>query len=557
MNNKVKIVCLNDNVVLSVNMGTSLEEVLEMLTPNHQRPYIAAYVNNKVRELTYIIYEPVSVQFIDETHFEGIRVYFRTLFFTLDKVISDLFPSKSLHIKHSVSKGFYCEIKGIDEITNQDIENIKQRMDSVIAQDIPIVRERMLSQEVIALYTQMGLTDKIELLESRPRLYVSLYRLANVVGNFYGSLAPSTGYLNLYDIRKYFNGIYLAVPKQSDPSQLEPMVAQDKMFDIFSEYKRWVNVIGVSNIGSLNNKILAGETRELINMAEAFHEKKVAHIADKIYDANMQKGTKVVFVSGPSSSGKTTFSKQIGIQLSILGLKPALISLDDYFVNRDQTPIDEKGEYDYEALEAVDVELFNDHLNSLLQGESVAIPTYDFISGMRVYKPEKTLSLEANSVLVVEGIHGLNPKLTERVEDHYKFKIYISALTTISLDNLSRISTTDNRLIRRLVRDYYNRGASAVATLRRWQSVRRGEDMHIFPYQENADIMFNSSLFYEISVLKQFVEPLLHSVPDTEVEYSEAQRILKFLDNFCTMSTDCIPPTSVLREFIGKSCFSY
>ncbi len=552
----IKIICENCGSELLVNMGTSLSEVIDMLALKNDHPFLAAYVNNRVKELSYKIYTPISIRFIDITHFEGTRVYQRTLFFIMQKAVHDLYPDAAFSIKHSVSKGFYCEIAGHDQLSADEVECIKARMDDIIDQDIPIVRERVLSSEAEEIYAQLGFEDKIALLHTRPRMYVDIYRMADMAGYFYGALAPSTSYIHLFDIRPYYNGLHLAVPRRTDPDKLENIVPQDKMFDIFKEYKEWVSVMGVSNIGSLNGKILAGESSDLIKVAEAFHEKKLAGIADSIYEANVERGARIVLISGPSSSGKTTFAKRLGIELRILGLRPVMVSLDDYFVDREKTPRDEKGDYDYEALEAIDLQLFNTQLQQLMNGESVTIPRYDFISGTRQWHSEP-LQLDERSILVIEGIHGLNPQLTSSIEDRLKFRIYISALTSISMDDLSRIPTTDNRLLRRITRDYYTRGSNAEASLKRWGSVRRGEDKYIFPYQENADVMFNSSLFYEISVLRQYVEPMLREVPDVVPEYAEARRLLKFLDNFTQIPSDEIPPTSILREFIGGSSFKY
>lgn len=552
----IRIICENCGSELLVNMGTSLSEVIDMLALKNDHPFLAAYVNNRVKELSYKIYTPISIRFIDITHFEGTRVYQRTLFFIMQKAVHDLYPDAAFSIKHSVSKGFYCEIAGHDQLSADEVECIKARMDDIIDQDIPIVRERVLSSEAEEIYAQLGFEDKIALLHTRPRMYVDIYRMADMAGYFYGALAPSTSYIHLFDIRPYYNGLHLAVPRRTDPDKLENIVPQDKMFDIFKEYKEWVSVMGVSNIGSLNGKILAGESSDLIKVAEAFHEKKLAGIADSIYEANVERGARIVLISGPSSSGKTTFAKRLGIELRILGLRPVMVSLDDYFVDRENTPRDEKGDYDYEALEAIDLQLFNTQLQQLMNGESVTIPRYDFISGTRQWHSEP-LQLDERSILVIEGIHGLNPQLTSSIEDRLKFRIYISALTSISMDDLSRIPTTDNRLLRRITRDYYTRGSNAEASLKRWGSVRRGEDKYIFPYQENADVMFNSSLFYEISVLRQYVEPMLREVPDVVPEYAEARRLLKFLDNFTQIPSDEIPPTSILREFIGGSSFKY
>jgi uridine kinase len=555
-NKKIRIICENEGRTLYVEMGTSLLEVVKQLMCKGENPYLAAYVNNKIRELNYVVYEPVSVRFIDITHFEGHRVYERTLFFTLNKAIHDLWPERKFYVKHSVSRGFYSEISGFDGITPEMIEQIKGRMAEIIAADLPIERNKVLFDEAIDSYARLDMDDKITLLHTRPRLYVSLYTLDDMVGYFYGALAPSTAYLGLYDLRPYYKGIYIAVPKRTDPTTLNKMVPQQKMFDVFREYKSWNDVVGVSNIGSLNQKILGGEWSDLIKMAEGFHENKVATIADLISEANRSRGAKLVLMSGPSSSGKTTTAKRIAIQLRILGFTPVLISLDDYFVDRDKTPRDENGELDYESFDAIDHDTFNEHLSRLMAGESVDIPRYDFITGRRKWQ-EEPLKLDERSILIVEGIHALNPRLTERLPDECKFRIYLSCLTSVSMDNLSRIATTDNRLIRRMVRDSFTRGNNASATLQRWQSVRRGEEKYIFPYQEEVDVVFNSALFYEIPVLKDYVVPLLRSVPNTIPEYGEAQRLLKMLNYFVTIPSTEIPPTSILREFIGGSSFKY
>ena len=554
MSDTITVICENTQNEICVNMGSSLSDVLNVLGLHSEYPFIIAYVNNEYKELNYRLFKPSTIKFLDTTHIEGSRTYQRTLFFTLSKAVYDIYPNGILRIKHAVSKGFYCEIDGLDKIEQIDIDNIKSRMNEIIAQDIPIIRTVIPSKEAEGIYNAMRFSDKLELLHSRPRLYSTMYKLANVAGYFYGSLAPSTKIIHLFDVEKYYNGIYLSVPKFTNPNELEPIVRQDKMFDIFKEYAIWGDVLGISNVGSLNTKISRGEQIEMIKVAEAFHEKKIALIADKIYDVHNTKKLKLILISGPSSSGKTTFSKRLGIQLTILGLKPVLLSMDDYFVNRVDTPLDENGEYDFESIYALDLVTFNNHLQQLLNGESVNIPRYDFITGSR-QAYDHPLQLSDHSVLVVEGIHGLNPELTSEIDDNLKFKIYTSALTSISMDNLSRISTTDNRLIRRIVRDFHSRSSSATDTLKRWTSVGLGERKHIFPYQENADIIFNSSLFYEISVLKKYVEPMLLEVPNTVPEYGEAKRLLKFLDNFTPIDADEIPHASILREFIGGSNF--
>lgn len=554
----VKIYCENTNSLLFVQQGTSLMQVAEMLSiPTHPyAPLLACYVNNRLRELNFKIYTPLTLRFIDITHFEGMRVYQRTLFFILYKAVHDLYPERILHIKHAVAKGFYCEIEGMEDISDEELGRVRNRMQDIINQNIPIVRNRITFDEAIEILKKNRLDDKLSLLETRPHLYVSIYNMADVVGYFYGVLAISTGYIHMFDIHKYYKGFRIATPQRTNPSHIEEEVPQNKMFEVFNEYNRWVEIIGVANIGALNEKILDHKGGNLLRIAESLHEKSVGYIADRIAERHKQGKAKIVLISGPSSSGKTTFAKRLGIQLSIWGLDPVLISLDDYFIDREKTPRDENGEYDFEALEAIDVPMFNDHLNRLIHGEEIDMPRYNFISGKREFLGRK-LKMKNNSVLVIEGIHGLNPKLTPQIEADMKFKIYVSALTSISIDNLNRVATTDNRLIRRIVRDYRTRGNNATDTLRRWESVRRGEDKHIFPNQEQADMIFNSSLFYELAVLKDYVRPLLREVPDTTHEFGEARRLLKFLDLFTAMDGKEIPPTSILREFIGGSAFEY
>lgn len=554
MTNTVNVICENIEEEVHVTMGTSLLELQTILSLKNEHPFMAAYVNNSVKELNYKIFEPVSIRFIDITHFEGMRVYHRTLFFTLNKAIHDLYPGATFKVKHSVSKGFYSEIEGHNDLSNEEVEAIKNRMEELIEQDIPIIKKRVLTSEAKETYKRLGYEDKITLLDSRPRLYSTLYRLADISGYMFGATAPSTGYLHLFDLRRYYQGLFIGVPRRKDPTKLATMVRQEKMFDVFKEHKEWVSIMDVQNVGLLNKKVNEGKGGQLIKVAEAFHEKKLGNIADMISQENGNRDVKMVLIAGPSSSGKTTFAKRLGIQLRILGKRPVMISLDDYFVDREDTPLDEHGEYDYETIDALDLETFNDNLLTLFSGGAADIPRYDFITGMREYH-EEPLKLDERSILVVEGIHGLNPKLTKKIDNKYLFKIYISALTSVSLDNLSRIATTDNRLLRRATRDYSTRGASAIDTLSRWESVRRGEDQYIFPFQENADVMFNSSLFYEICVIRPFIEPILKEVPDTVPEYGEAKRLLKFLENFNTIPADEIPPTSLLREFIGGSSF--
>ena len=557
MSDTLPVICENAGRTIEVAMGTTLLEVERQLRLDGPHPFLAAYVNNRIKELNYRIYKPVTVRFIDITSFEGIRVYQRTISFILQKAVRELFPDRTLYIRHSLgASGFYCEISGFGPIPAEHLDAIKARMRGIIDRNLPIQGVKMLTDTARKIYEGFGMADKIALLDSRPRLYSKIYTIDSLPGYFYGALTPSTGYTPQFDLHPYYNGFFIALPLRTDPTRLHQSVHQEKMFDVFHQYQSWVEIMGVPTVGQLNSKVLAGDASELIKIAEAFHENKLAQVAGCVAEANRERGVRLVLISGPSSSGKTTFAKRLGVQLRVLGLNPVLISLDDYFVDREKTPRDENGEYDYEALEAIDLEQFNDHLKRLERGGSVDIPRYDFISGTRQWH-DNPLQLDERSVLIVEGIHGLNPALTPGVPESRKFKIYVSCFTSVALDNVSRIATSDNRLLRRLTRDYRTRGNDALSTLARWESVRRGEEKHIFPYQENADVMFNSSLFYEISVLRRFAEPILREVPDTVPEYGEAKRMLKFLDNFIPISPEEIPPTSLLREFIGGSSFKY
>lgn len=556
MAHTIELRLLNNSSQLNVEVGSSLMEVLQNSTLEQPYPFIAARVNNVYKGLGYRIYKPVTVEYFDLRDYEGYRVYQRTLSFVLQRASHDIFPERKLRIRHSLGNGFYAEYEDRKPLSYEDATLLKLRMEAIVAENIPISHSRRLAEEVVAEYKEYGFDDRIELLDTRPHLYRTVNHLGDMPGYFYGVLAPSTGYVKRFDIIPYYNGFYVAIPARTNPEELTTIVHHDKMFDIFHEYQQWIDIMGVPTIGDLNRRVLEGDASELIKIAEAFHELKIASIARSIAEANSERGVRMVLISGPSSSGKTTFSKRIGVQLRVRGYDPVLIALDDYFVDRDKTPLDESGKPDFEALEAIDLVTLNDHLKRLTAGESVEIPRYDFITGKRQWH-EKPLQLTDRSILILEGIHALNPRLTPSVPDGQKFKIYISCFTSVSMDNSSRIPTTDNRLLRRSIRDNATRGHSLMQTFSMWPSVRRGEEKHIFPYQENANVMFNSSLFYEISVLKAIAEPLLREVPDTAPEHAEACRLLKLLEHFVAIDPDEIPPTSLLREFIGGSSFKY
>lgn len=556
MKNLIKVYCENTSSHIEVEMGTPLLDISRSLALPSGHPILAAYVNNRIKELRYRVYTPISVRFIDITHFEGHRVYQRTMLFLLQRVIAELYPSQPLHVRHSVGSGVYCEVEGKSRFEAEECRAIVERMRALAAEDIPIERRKEPSTEVIAKFEAAGYPDKAALLRSRKQLYSDIYYLGETIGYFLGALAPSSSYVERFDIIAYSEGFLVALPDRNNPSVTGKVPDVAKMAGLFGQFHDWMDIVGVPTVGDLNTRLQQGDASELIKIAEAVHARQFSRIGDLIYEAHRDRGTKVVLISGPSSSGKTTSAKRIGIQLRVLGLHPVLISLDDYFVNREDTPRDENGDYDYEALEAIDLPQLNDHLRRLIAGESVEIPRYDFITGTRQWH-EKPLQLDERSILIMEGIHGLNPRLTPSLDPDMTFKIYLSCFTSVAMDNTTRIHTTDNRLLRRITRDYRTRGNNAYDTIARWQSVRRGEDRHIFPYQENADVMINTSLFYEIGVLRPIIEPILREIPDSVPEYGEAHRLLAFLENFTPVPAEEIPPTSILREFIGGSSFKY
>ena len=537
-------------------MGTSLLELARQLSLQAPRPHLVALVNHRIKELSYRVYTPVKIEFLDITSAAGFRAYQRSLTFIVQAAISKLYPAQKFYVRHSIGESLYCEVAGKSEFSEAECRAIYGTSQSIVAADLPITREKLPSEEAVEEFRKHNMEDKIALITSRSRLYSSVERMGEEVGYFYGPLVPSTRYIDRFEVRPYHKGFYISTPTRTRPDAIATAPSLNKMFSIFDNYSRWVELLGVRTVGRLNQRIDNGDAGELIQIAEAVHEKLLSNMADQINTAHREKGLRLILISGPSSSGKTTTSKRLGVQLRVLGLHPVLVSTDDYFVNREDTPRDENGDYDFEALEAIDLARLNKDLAELMEGKSVEIPRFDFITGTRQWH-EKPLKLDERSVLIMEGIHALNPRLTPSIPVEAKFRIYASCFTSIALDNTSRIHTTDNRLLRRMIRDNATRGTSAADTIARWESVRRGEERHIFPYQEEADVMFNSSLFYEISVLKPFAEPLLREIPNSRPEYAVAQGLLKFLENFVTIPTNEIPPTSVLREFIGGSAFKY
>ena len=553
--NTVEVICQNCQVRKEYPRGITLDEIAKDLEVRTSFPILGALVNNKLRELSYDLYKPKTLFFIDYSHPIGYRMYSRSVAFLLYAAIREILPHARLRIDHSISKGWYAELEGMKEGWEEThLDRIHQKMLELVAADIPFTRKEIPTPEAVKRFEDNGHPDKAELFRNRNEMYTSIYGLNGYINYFYGYLVPSTGYLTRFDIQKYFKGFIVRLPDQNTFEIPNGITFQPKLFKVFREHKKWVNILQVPYVGNLNNMGNERRDNDLIKISEALHEKRIARIADKIM--RNHEHVRIILISGPSSSGKTTFSKRLSIQLMVLGLRPVQISLDNYFVDRELTPRDEKGEYDFETLKAIDVRLFNDNLTDLLGGKEIRLPRFDFNTGKRSLS-NGTLRMEKDQILVIEGIHGLNPELTPAIAPSQKFGIFVSALTQIAIDAQNPIPSTDNRLIRRMVRDYRFRNYSALDTLKRWQSVRHGEEKYIFPYQENADVMFNSALLYELAVLKTYAEPLLKTVPERDAEHAEALRLMKFLSYFHPVSAREIPPTSILREFLGGSSFIY
>ena len=557
MKQMLQICCKNNNIYKEFPIGSSLLDIYYGFNLNFPYQVVSAKVNNRSEGLNFKVYNNKDVEFLDVRDSSGMRTYVRSLCFVLFKAVSELFPEGKLYVEHPVSKGYFCNLRIGRPITLEDVTRIKQRMQEIIAENISYHRIECHTTEAVRVFSERGMNDKVKLLETSGSLYTYYYTLGDTIDYYYGNLLPSTGYLKLFDIVKYYDGLLLRIPNKDNPDVLEEVVKQEKMLDVFKEYLNWSYITGLNNAGDFNIACEEGHATDLINVGEALQEKKIAQIADTIFHRGENGNrVKLVLISGPSSSGKTTFSKRLSIQLMTNGLKPFPISLDNYFVDREETPLDENGNYDYESLYALDLELFNQQLQALLRGEEVELPRFNFSLGKKEYKGDK-LKIEDNTILILEGIHALNPELTPHIPEEKKFKIYVSALTTISLDDHNWIPTTDNRLLRRIIRDFNYRGYSARETISRWPSVRAGEDKWIFTYQENADVMFNSALLYEFAVLRLHAEPILMGVPRNCPEYCDAYRLLKFIKYFVAVQDKEIPPTSLLREFLGGSSFKY
>lgn len=551
---ELEVIVKNTGLRRKFPVGATLREIAAQAGVKMPHPVVGALVNNSVKELDYMLFRPKMVEFIDVTSQPGYRMYTRSLSFILVKACRNLYPERRLLIEHSVSKGYFCQFADGRGATDAEIDAIKAEMRRLVDLDLPFEREEMLTDDAIALFKEHGYDNKVRLLMTRESFYSIVNWLDGTPDFFYGHLLPSTGYAATFGLERYYDGILLRLPNRLEPSQLEPAVAQDKMFEILQEHKSWNKVIVAHNLGLLNKATIEGRISDLIMVAEALQEKKIAHIADMI--AEREHRPRVILISGPSSSGKTTTAKRLGVQLQVLGIAPKVISMDDYFVDREKTPLDENGAYDFENIEAVDLALFNEHLVTLLAGGEVELPRFSFETGKRYYDGAR-MRLEANQALLIEGIHALNPRLTSKIDDRDKFRLYVSALTSLSIDDHNRIPTTDNRLLRRIVRDHRYRGYSAMDTIGRWESVRRGEEKYIFPFQENADVMYNSALVFELGVLKPYVEPVLREVPASAPEYTEAKRLLKFLSYVRPIPEKNLPPTSILREFLFGSSFHY
>lgn len=552
----VTIYCKNTNTYKEYEAGTTAEEILKDQEIENKEHILAAIINNKTETLDFGVFHPKDIEFVDIRHPEGRRSYIMTLSMVMSKAVHDLYPNAILHIEHPISNGYYCNITNLGEkmLNEEMIVKIKTRMLEIIAKKYPIIKHEDRKENIVKMFEEMNENDKVRLLKSLNLCYAYYYEIDGYYDLYLTTLLRNTGDLTIFDLFKYHHGLFLQVPSRKDPAFLEHFNDQPKLYDVFKKNVEWDNIIGINNIGDLNEANKQGKIFELVKIAEALHEKEIVRIADQIVKEMNTK--RFVMISGPSSSGKTTFSKRLSVQLLASGIVPVTISLDNYFVDRERTPRDETGDWDFESLYALDIEFFNKQLTELMEGKEIELPTYNFETGKRTFKGNK-VRLNENNIVMMEGIHALNPELTPSVREDQKFKIYVSALTTISLNNHNWISTTDNRLMRRIVRDYKYRGNSVQDTIKRWPSVRRGEDKWIFPYQENADVMFNSSLIFELAVLKNYIMPLLLEVPKDSKEYTESSRLLSLLICIKPMSNRDLPSTSLLREFLGGSSFKY
>ena len=553
MNQTIKVRCRNTGAKIEAEAGSSLNDVYSMTGLQMEHGPIVAKVNNKVEGMGFRLYRNKDVEFLDLTSPSGMRTYTRTLFFILCKSVHDLYPDGSVVIDIPVSNGYYCNLKLGRAVTQHDVDALRRRMQEIIDADRPIHRREVPTDEAIKLFKGVGAHSKVTLLETLGTLYTVYYDLDGFVDYFYGALLQNTGAVKLFGLEPYYDGLLLRIPSTKDPSVLGEMTRQDKMFEVFQEHHRWQDIVKIGTVGEFNRAVQRGYASDIINVSEALQEKKIAQIGDMIAE---RKGVRMVLIAGPSSSGKTTTCKRLSIQLMTHGIRPVQISLDDYFVDRERTPRDEKGDYDYECIHALDIDLINEQFNALFRGEEVELPRYNFQTG-KSEKSGQKLQIGEHEILVVEGIHALNPELTAHIPEEQKFRVYASALTTILLDTHNYIPTTDNRLLRRIIRDVKYRGCSARDTIKRWPSVRAGENKWIFPFQENADAMFNTAMIYELAVIRTQAEPALEQVPENCEEYAEAYRLRKFLRYFEPVSFDTLPPTSLLREFLGGSSFEY
>lgn len=539
---------------IKFNSGITLEEILECdeIKLKLDHPVTLALVDNNLRELRYNLKENCEVKFIDISDKDGRRTYMRSLTFLFIRAIEELYPNSKVKIQHSLSNGFYCEVDSSKKFTILDVNKIENRMRDFIDQDEKIIRFKTSKKDAIDIYKKQNRVGKADLLKYKNTEDLHLYRCGWLEDYFYGYMVPSSKMLKVFSLRLYNEGIVLLGPDIKNPKTVTKFIHQPNLFKVYKEAKSWADVLSIPNAASLNESIENGSFPEVIRLAEAYHEKKICDISNMI-NSDKEKG-KLILIAGPSSSGKTSFAQRLKLQLMVNKMRPVSISVDDYFVNREDTPLDEFGEKDYESVYAIDLNTFNEDLEKLISGYEINLPTFNFKTGAREYTKDKRISIEENQPIIIEGIHGLNPVLTESIPEGNKFKIYISALTQLNLDEHNKISTTDIRLIRRIVRDFEHRSYTANDTIRMWKSVNRGEEKNIFPFQENSDIMFNSALIYEIGVLKKYVEPLLNKISIKDEEYREAKRLLKFLQYFLSIEDESdIPNTSLIREFIGGS----